>query len=159
MSEDVEDFLRVGIHSGGNLFGSFGLPGFPEVGGDADLEFDDFGGGFFSGLDSRLVVGIDVDERSVKPDGAFVEGDEGAELEGIELGDAERDGFAAVFVKGGASAAEKPLEVIAGRDARLDFERGRGAALRTSMNVTKKLLIPSRSCWTYACWSVEPLFP
>src|SRR3954463_6361164 len=86
VAEDEEDgFGGVGgVEGGGDLFGGAGFSG-AEVGEDLGLEGDDGGGGFFAGLDAGLVVGVDVDEGGVEADGAFEEGDEGADGTGADL--------------------------------------------------------------------------
>src|SRR4030095_13678190 len=68
------------------------------------------------------MVGVYVYERAVKPNGAFVECDQRADVKCVDLWNAERDGIAFALVERRAGAAEKSLQVISARHAFLDLE-------------------------------------
>ena len=121
MTQDVEDFFGVGFHCQSDLLGRLGLSGFFQMGHDFELGFDDFGGGFFPGLDARLMIRVDVDERTLEPDRPLVERDKRAELERVELGDADGDRLAPVFMQGAARSAEESLKEISGGDSGFDY--------------------------------------
>ena len=53
------------------------------------LQLQDARRGFFPGLDPGLMIGIDVHERAVESDRAFVERNQRADLEGIDLRNAD----------------------------------------------------------------------
>ena len=95
------------------------------------------------------MIRVHVHERAVKPDRAFVERDQRADVKGVDLRNAERDRVALAFVERRARAAQKALQIIAARHARFDFEASAAArSLRTSMKVAKKFGTPSRNCCT-----------
>src|SRR5688500_15125387 len=75
------------------------------------------------------MIGVDVNEAGVESDGAFVKSDEEADIKSVHLGDGDGDRFPAALVEGGARSAQKSLEIIAARDAFLDFEPGAPAIL------------------------------
>lgn len=64
----------------GELIWSVGLVGIllEEVY-DLGLKVEGIGGGFFSGFDTGLVVGVDVYKGGIEAYGAFVEGYEGSD--------------------------------------------------------------------------------
>ena len=67
------------------------------------------------------MVGVDVDQRGIKRDRAFEEGDDDPELEGIHFRDGNRQRLAAGLVQRLSRAAQEALEVIGGGGAGLDF--------------------------------------
>lgn len=121
VGEAVVDFFWVCLEGGGDGFcGAVAVFGEGVTHAGEDLE--EVAGGFFACFDAGLVVGVDVDEAGVEGDGAFVEGDEEADVEGGGFFDAEGDGLAVVFVEGFAGAAEEALEVVAGGGVWVDFD-------------------------------------
>ena len=86
------------------------------------LQLQDCGRRFLAGFHARLMIGVDVHERAVKPDRAFIERDQRADVKRIHLRDADRDRFALAFVKRRARPAQESLQIIAAGHALLDFE-------------------------------------
>ena len=54
------DFFRFGINFGGDFVGGFGVGG--QVAANFVKSFDEGPGCFFTGLDTGLMIGVDVDE-------------------------------------------------------------------------------------------------
>jgi len=96
----------------------------------------------FFPLPPRLMVGVHVHERAVKPNRAFVERDQCTDVKCIDLWNAERDRIALAFVKRRARATKKSLQIIAARYASFDLKFFRGASFRTSIKVAKKIRHP-----------------
>ena len=120
MSESVVNVFGVGADFGSDGVGGFWLGG--EVATNLAEEIEENTGGFLARLDAWLVVGVDVDQRSVEGDGALEEGDELAESAGVDLWDGDGDGAAAAFVEGFAGSTEEALQEVGGGDAGLDFD-------------------------------------
>src|SRR5262249_14293923 len=88
---------------------------------------------FLSRFDSRLMIGVDVDQRAVKANRAFVERDQRADAERVRLWNAHRDRFASFFVKRGPRPAEKSVQIISAGYAGLNIE-GRAVAILRDFN-------------------------
>ena len=99
-----------------------------EGGEDASLEGENAGSGFFAGLDAGLVMGVDVDEGGVESDGAFKEGDEGADGLRVEAAYDDGEGFAAGIGECLTRAEVETVEVVSWCDVGGDFD-GVGAVL------------------------------
>src|ERR1043165_6378018 len=109
MAKDMENVFRIGVELAGDFFGSFA----PKLGTvfDSLLQFENARRRFFTGFNARLVIGVDVDQTCVKPDRAFVESDQGANLKSRYLRDGERDRFPAAFIQRRPGAAQKSLHI------------------------------------------------
>jgi hypothetical protein len=72
------------------------------------------GGGFFTGFDTRLVVGIDVHQGGIQAYGSLIKGNQSPHGVGIDFGNRQRDGVSGVIVEGLPGAIQKPEQVVAG---------------------------------------------
>src|SRR5205814_1482823 len=98
------DFLRTLIGVITNIF-------------HAGLQFEDARGGFLAGFDTRLMIGVDLNERGIEPDGAFVEPNQRSDIKRVHFRNRDRDRFPPALVKRGARSPQKSLEIIAARHA------------------------------------------
>ena len=115
----MPDVFGIGGHGGGHGIGGLRLG--RKRGAHLTEQGEEYGCGLFAGLHAGLMIGVDVDETGVEADGAFVESDQGAEVKGVDAWNRQGDRLAAIVIKGGARAAEKPLKVIARSDSGIDF--------------------------------------
>src|ERR1700719_2320531 len=76
----------------------------------------------FSSLHARLMVRIDVNQRSVKADGALIQSDQSTHRKWRYSINANGNRFPIPFEKGRASTAQKSLKVIATGNPRLHLE-------------------------------------
>src|ERR1051326_5647547 len=117
----MKHIFRVGIDGARNFLGCLLFARKFCYG--PQLQLQNLGCGFLSGFYSRLMVSIDVDQRTIKTNRAFVERDQRTEVKLVDLRQADRDRFSSALVKGGTGASEEPVEIIAARNSRLDLER------------------------------------
>ena len=79
MRQKLEDHFNVldRADGPGDFFGGafFAFPS-RQLGNHLVLHGHDFDRRLFTGLDARLMIGVDTDERGIQSDGAFVEGDQ-----------------------------------------------------------------------------------
>ncbi len=87
------------------------------------MQLKQAGGRFLSRLYSRLMIGIDVYQRPVEPNRAFVERDQCTDIERIRLWNVYRDRLPIFFIERRPCAAKKTVEVIAAGYSGLDFKR------------------------------------
>ena len=103
-------------------------------------------GRFLAGLDARLVVGVDVDQRSVKANSPFKQCDQHPNRIWRHFLDSDRNGFSIFFGQSLAGSQVKPVKIIPGCYVLLDFKLCFCSSFKTSTKVTKKLFSPSLSC-------------
>ena len=86
-----------------------------------------------AGLASRLVVGVDVDERGVEPNSPLKERYEHADKELVHLRDRDRHALAILLIERRPRAKIEAGQVVAARGARLDQQRLRREALELGL--------------------------
>src|SRR5437762_1628299 len=70
------------------------------------------------------MISVNVYQRSIEADCAFVKRDQLADGECIGFRNTYRDRFASFFIKRRARSAEKSMQIIAAGNVTLHFERG-----------------------------------
>src|ERR1700737_1638799 len=77
------------------------------------LQFQQPASRLFTSLHPRLMVRIDINQRSVKADCALVQSDQSTHRKWRYSINANSNRFPILFEKGRASTAQKPLKVVA----------------------------------------------
>ena len=85
------------------------------------------------------MISVDVNERAIESNRAFVKRDQGADVERTCAGNAYRDRFASFFVKRGARSAQKSMQIIAAGYFGFDLERGTISIFRDFNECDKKI--------------------
>ena len=89
---------------------------------DLWLQLQDAGRRFFPGFHTWLMIGVDIDERSVESNGPLIKRDQRTNIKRIHFRNGDRDRVTPVFVEGRAGPAKEALKIISARHAFFDFE-------------------------------------
>src|SRR4029434_7480752 len=88
---------------------------------------------FFSGFNAGLIVGVDVNQRAIKADRAFIKGDQRADIKGVSLANAHGDRFAPALVKRASGSAQKSVKIVPTCNSIFNFDR-RAAPILVYLN-------------------------
>src|SRR5262249_49110422 len=102
----------------------------PQMADYLSLQRNHVRGGLFPGFDAGLVIGVDVDERRVKPNRPLEERDEQADAERAHFAESEGDALPALLVKRLPRAEQETAEKVAAGDALLNLNASPGAVLQ-----------------------------
>ena len=105
------------------------------------------------------MVGVDIDQARVETHCTLKERDELAHCSWSDFSDCNRNRLATVLIQCVTGAKVEALQEISGGDAVFNFDRVACAVLEDFDEGGEEVVYASRSCCTYACWSVEPLLP
>ena len=97
------------------------------------LQLQQFCCRFLASFNPRLIVSINVYQRTVKADGTFIQGDQCPDRERTHIWHANGDGFALLFEQSLAGPTQKPVQIIATAKIVLYFHR-RGRAVLLHFN-------------------------
>src|SRR5205823_5381438 len=81
------------------------------------LQLQQFCRRLFSCLYSRLMISVDVDERSIETDRTLVQRNQRSNVEFVHFRDAHGDQFTSALIKSAACPAQESLKIIAAGDA------------------------------------------
>src|SRR5438552_12091264 len=98
MLQRMKNVLRIAVDRPRDFLGRFSLSAGKFLLRRA-LHLKQASGRFLSGFNPWLMVGVDVHERSIESNRAFVERDQGADAESVRLRNANRYRLAVLFVK------------------------------------------------------------
>ena len=92
------------------------------MGHDSQLQIEHGSGRLLARFDSRLVIGVDVDQFRIETDRAFVEGDQRSDRRPRDLIHGDRDRVTTTVGQGFSRTQQKALQIVARREAGIDFE-------------------------------------
>ena len=122
MAQRMKHIFRVGIDRVGDLFRGF--PGAShEFFAHLFLKLQQFRRCFFPSLHAGLIVGVDIDQRSIEAHRALIHCDQRADVKRVHFRDAHRDRFASALIKRASCPAQKSMEIIAAGKAIFDAQR------------------------------------
>src|SRR5260370_21280728 len=138
MLQDVENVLRVGVDRARDFLGRFSSATGKFLA-HIILKLQQSCRRLLSRFHARLMVGVDVNERSVKANRAFLKRDQCANVDYVSFRNAHLNRFASFLVKRGAASTKKPMQVISAGNCGLDLERGTMAILRHCIKRDKEM--------------------
>src|ERR1700737_1238489 len=110
MRQYMKNILRIGPNTFSQLFCGSGFTDRFEKFGQMALQLQQPASRLFSSLHARLMVRIDVNQRSVKADGALIQSDQSTHRKWRYSINANGNRFPIPFEKGRARPAQKSLK-------------------------------------------------